>query len=71
MASKAETVGRLKPHTSRRWNEVKFETFTQRFEGPSELPRNRHLGVTTDDAPELVLIETLVGLIELGLRIGM
>jgi len=40
-----------------------FENFKQRFEQPSEVPKNRYLSVSTDKAPELVLTETLVGLI--------
>jgi uncharacterized protein len=40
-----------------------FESFKKGFEEPRELPRNRYLSVRTDKAPELVLSETLVGLI--------
>ncbi len=45
-----------------------FEKFKERFQQPSEVPKNRYLSVSTDKAPELVLIETLLGLIEKHLR---
>jgi aminoglycoside phosphotransferase family enzyme/predicted kinase len=41
-----------------------FENFKQRFEQPSEVPKNRYLSVSTDKAPELVLTETLTRLVE-------
>lgn len=40
-----------------------FENFKQGFEEPDELPKDRHLVVSTDKKPELVLRETLMGLI--------
>jgi len=40
-----------------------FENFKQGFEKPGELPRDRHLVVSTDKTPVLVLSETLMGLI--------
>jgi aminoglycoside phosphotransferase family enzyme/predicted kinase len=45
-----------------------FENFKRGFEDLDELPKDRHLVVSTDKKPELVLRETLMGLIELGLR---
>jgi aminoglycoside phosphotransferase family enzyme/predicted kinase len=40
-----------------------FESFKKGFEEPCELPGNRYLSVSTEKAPEVVLTETLVGLI--------
>ena len=40
-----------------------FESFKKGFEEPRELPRNGYLSVSTEKAPEVVLTETLVGLI--------
>jgi uncharacterized protein len=40
-----------------------FESFKKGFEEPRELRRNGYLSVSTDKAPELVLSETIVGLI--------
>ncbi len=71
MASKAETLGRLKPQTSRRWDEGVFEILKRRFEEPGELPIGGSQLVTTDDSPEPMLSEALVGWIGLGLRKGM
>jgi aminoglycoside phosphotransferase family enzyme/predicted kinase len=45
-----------------------FESFKKGFEEPRELPRKRYLSVSTDKAPELVLGETLEGLIGKNLR---
>ena len=45
-----------------------FENFKKGFEKPDELQKDRHLVVSTDKAPELVLRETLTGLIRKHLR---
>lgn len=47
-----------------------LESFRKGFEETRELPRKIYVTVSTDGAPDQVLSDTFVGLIELGLRHG-